>query len=332
MGGMGRTDSPSRAISLDAKIYIPGHTGLVGSAILRRLKAQGYSNFLLRTIEELDLTDQGRVAEFMASEKPEYVFLCAARVGGIGANSAYPAEFFYQNCAIQNALIHESWKNGVRRLLFLGSSCIYPRECPQPMKEEHLLSGPLEPTNRPYALAKIAGIEMCWAYNRQYRTRSLAVMPTNLYGPGDNYNLETSHVLPALIRKMHEAKVQGKPKVMLWGTGAPRRELLYSDDLADAVVFLMNLPDARFGELVGREDLAPLINIGYGRDQTIRELAETVREIVGFQGEIAWDASKPDGAPRKLLDSSRLTALGWKPKTSLRAGIALAYRDFLDKA
>jgi GDP-L-fucose synthase len=326
-----KDESRTGAIPLDAKIYVPGHTGLVGSAILRRLQKAGYSNFLLCTSNELDLTRQNLVEDFFAREKPEYVFLCAARVGAIYANPTFPAEFFYQNAMIQNTVIQASWIHGVKRLLFLGSSCIYPRDCPQPMKESHLMAGPLEPTNRPYALAKIAGIEMCWAYNRQYGTRYLAVMPTNLYGPGDNFDLKTSHVLPAMIRKMHEAKVAGAPTVTLWGTGSPRREFLYSDDLADAVVFLMNLPDQKFSEALGDEEHAPLLNIGCGKDQTIRELAEIVRETVGYKGELVWDSSKPDGTPRKQLDVSRLTALGWTYRTELRDGLAKSYAHFLER-
>lgn len=322
------TETPG-FMPLDSKIYIPGHRGLVGSAILRRLQVLGYRNFLLRTRQELDLLDANAVRELFASEKPDFVFLCAARVGGIMANSTYPAEFYYQNMAIQTAIIHESWRNAVKRLLFLGSSCIYPRECPQPMREENLMSGTLEPTNRPYALAKIAGIEMCWAYNRQYGTRYLAVMPTNLYGEGDNYDLETSHVMPALIRKMHGAKTRGERSVTLWGTGRPYREFLYSDDLADACAFLMNLDEVRYDKVLGNERVAPLINIGCGQDQTIGELAQMVKEAVGFEGEIVWDATKPDGMPKKQLDVSRLTALGWRPTVSLRDGIGRAYQQFL---
>lgn len=323
------TDGKKSCMKSDAKIYVPGYTGLVGSGIVRRLRSLGYENLLLRTREELDLMDATAVRDLFASERPDYVFLCAARVGGILANNTYPAEFYYQNMAIQTAIIHESWRHDVQRLLFLGSSCIYPRECPQPMREEYLMSGPLEPTNRPYALAKVAGIEMCWAYNRQYATRNLAVMPTNLYGPGDHYDLQNSHVLPALIRKMHEAKVRGDSLVTLWGTGSPSREFLYSDDLADACVFLMNLDDGRFDGIVGNEQVAPLINIGCGEDQTIADLAELVRDVVEFDGEIVWDTSKPDGTPRKLLDTSRLNQLGWTPSVDLPAGIRMAYQSFL---
>ena len=312
----------------ESKIYIAGHRGLVGSAIVRNLQAHGYSNFLTRTHAELDLTDQAAVRNFFEQKKPEYVFLAAAKVGGIHANNAYPAEFIHQNLAIQTNIIHESWRNNVRRMLFLGSSCIYPRDCPQPMKEEYLLTGPLETTNRPYALAKIAGIEMCWSYNRQYDTQYLAAMPTNLYGPGDNYDLDNSHVLPALIRKMHEARLRGDKEMIVWGTGTPRREFLYSDDMADACIYLMNMPDEKFSSLIS-ENIAPLINIGCGTDLSIRELAELVKDIVEFEGNLVFDTSKPDGTPRKLLDVSKLGQLGWKAKTELQEGIRLAYMDYL---
>lgn len=324
-------NAKDKGLPQDARIYVPGHTGLVGSAITRQLKKEGYQNLLLLPFEELDLTNQAAVQDFFQREKPDAVFLCAAKVGGILANNTYPADFFYINAMIQNNVIHSAYENGVKRLLFLGSSCIYPRECPQPMREDHLLTGPLEPTNRPYALAKIAGIEMCWSYNRQYGTRYLSVMPTNLYGPGDNYDLETSHVLPAMVRKMHEAKVAGRPTVTLWGTGSPRREFLYSEDLAEAVVFLMNLPDSRFDEMLNRPEQAPLVNIGCGKDQTIRDLAELVQKVVGFEGELVWDTDKPDGTPQKLLDVSRLNGLGWHYKTELADGIALSYQHFLEK-
>ncbi|WP_447862858.1 GDP-L-fucose synthase family protein [Nitrospira calida] len=318
----------------DAKIYIAGHRGLVGSALMRNLQAKGYTNLLTRTHAELDLTRQAEVEEFFAHEKPEYVFLAAAKVGGIHANNTYPAEFFRDNLAIQTNVIHEAWCTGVKRLLFLGSSCIYPRLALQPMKEEYLLTGPLEPTNRPYAIAKIAGIEMCWSYNRQYGTQYLAVMPTNLYGPGDNYHRENSHVIPALIRRFHEAKQTNAPTVIVWGTGTPRREFLYSDDMADACVFLMNLPDETFDILLGSDEaktgvfLPPVVNIGIGEDVTIKELAEVVKDVVGYRGKIVFDTSKPDGAPRKLLDVSRLYAIGWQARTSLSAGLAAAYADF----
>lgn len=309
-----------------ARIHVAGHRGLAGSAIVRRLQATGYRNIVTRTHAELDLSDAAAVRDFFEREKPEYVFLAAAKVGGILANDTYPAQFIRDNLAIQTSVIHEAQRAGVKRLLFLGSSCIYPRACPQPMKEEYLLTGPLEPTNRPYAVAKIAGIEMCSAYNRQYGTRFLAVMPTNLYGPGDNYDLETSHVLPALIRRMHEAKARGDREVVVWGTGTPRREFLYSDDMADACIVLMRLTEGDFGRLC--TTWPPLINIGSGEDQTIRELAGTVAGVVGFRGAVRFDPSKPDGTPRKLLDVSRARALGWRPAHSLREGIVLAYADF----
>ncbi|HEY0719763.1 MAG TPA: GDP-L-fucose synthase [Gammaproteobacteria bacterium] len=319
----------------DAKIYVAGHRGLVGSALMRGLAANGYNNTLTRTHADLDLTSQAATREFFAREKPDYVFLAAAKVGGIFANNAYPADFIYQNLMIQANVIEAAWRSGVKRLLFLGSSCIYPKLAPQPMKEEHLLTGPLEPTNRPYALAKIAGIEQCWSYNRQYGTQYLAVMPTNLYGPGDNYDLNNSHVIPALIRKFHEAKVQGDTSVTVWGTGTPRREFLYSEDMAAACLHLMNLPDEQFTTLLGSDEAAsgifmpPVVNIGCGEDLTIKQLAELVQEVVGFTGELRFDTSKPDGTPRKLMDVSRLTAMGWKPRVELSQGLAMAYRDFL---
>ncbi len=315
-----------------ARIYVAGHRGLVGSALLRNLQAMGYANLLTRTHAELDLTDQAVVEAFFQREKPEYVLLAAARVGGILANNTYPADFIRDNLAIQTHVIHAAWQHGVQRLLFLGSSCIYPKHAPQPLREEHLLTGPLEPTNRPYAIAKIAGIEMCWSYNRQYGTRFLAVMPTNLYGPGDNYHPQNSHVIPALIRRFHEAKLVHAPSVTVWGTGTPRREFMYSDDMADACVYLMNLPDDRFVPLLGQDrndGLAPLVNIGVGHDLSIRELAEAVAATVGYAGRLEFDPRKPDGTPRKLMNVDRLDALGWKAKTDLREGLALAYRDFL---
>ncbi len=314
-------------MSPDARIYVAGHRGLAGSAILRRLEVAGFRNVLTRTHAELDLTDHESVGKFFETEKPEYVFLAAAKVGGIVANETWPAEFIQQNIAIQTNVIHEAWKAGVRRLLFLGSSCIYPRDCLQPIKEEYLLTGPLELTNRSYAIAKIAGVEMCRAYNRQYGTQFLAAMPTNLYGPGDNYDLETSHVLPALIRKMHEARQRGDSEVIIWGTGSPRREFLYSDDMADACVFLASLPERKFAHLA--TDEVPLINIGSGTDLTVRELAELVAGVVEFSGHLRFDDKRPDGTPRKLLDSSRLTGMGWKSRVSLEQGVALACRDFL---
>jgi GDP-L-fucose synthase len=310
-----------------ARIYVAGHKGLVGSALVRSLQRSGYRNLILRDRRELDLTNQAEVARFFAQESPEYVFLAAARVGGIHANNTYPADFIEQNLSIQCNVIQQAHRTGVKRLMFLGSSCIYPKLCPQPIKEEYLLTGPLEPTNRPYAIAKIAGIEMCWAHNRQHHTQFLAVMPTNLYGEGDNYDLNTSHVVPALIRKMSEAKELGCASVTIWGSGKPRRELLYSDDLADACLFLMRLPDTTFGELTS-EDHAPLINIGFGQDFTIREIAEMIADVIGFRGELVFDTSKPDGTPRKLLDCSRLGTLGWKPFYSLRAGLERTCQDF----
>lgn len=313
----------------ESRIYVAGHRGLVGSALMRALQTAGFRNIVTRAHAELDLTDQVAVRDFFHNEKPEYVFLAAAKVGGILANNTYPAEFIFQNLAIQTNIIQESLRNGVRRLLFLGSSCIYPRDCPQPMKEEYLLTGPLEVTNRPYAVAKIAGIEMCWATNRQYGSKFLAVMPTNLYGPGDNYDLQTSHVLPALVRKFHEAKSQGNDSAEVWGSGNPRREFLYSDDLAGACLFLMKLPDDRFSAALGDNRVAPLVNIGCGRDLSIRELVEVVKEVTGFDGEIVWNSSRPDGTPQKLLDVSRMTVLGWKPATPLKRGIELAYADYL---
>lgn len=326
------------------KIYIAGHRGLVGSALLRVLKEKGYTNQLTRTHAELDLTRQEAVERFFQTEKPEYVFLAAAKVGGILANNNYPADFIYKNLMIEANVIQAAYGAGVKRLLFLGSSCIFPKMAPQPLKEEYLLTGLLEPTNEPYAIAKIAGIGMCESYNRQHGTRFLAVMPTNLYGPKDNFNLETSHVLPALIRKFHEAKLKssslgpGESKVSLWGTGSPRREFLHVDDMADACLFLMEAPDDQFDKLLNTgnrpsSNLAetlryPLINIGCGEDITIRELSQLVAKVVGFEGGIVWDTSKPDGTPRKLLDVSRLKALGWQSKIGLEAGIKSTYDWF----
>lgn len=313
------------------KIFVAGHRGLVGSAIMRNLREKGYGNLLARSHAELDLTNQAATETFFAQEKPDYVFLAAAKVGGIHANNSYPAEFIRDNLAIQINIIDVAHKHGVKRLMFLGSSCIYPKLAPQPMREEHLLTGTLEETNRPYALAKIAGIEMCWSYNRQYGTRYLAAMPTNLYGPGDNYHPENSHVIPALIRKFHEAKIANAPTVTVWGSGTPRREFLFSDDMADACVFLMNLPDEQFVPLLGQDrndGLPPLMNVGVGHDLTIRELAEAVKTVVGFSGNIVFDTGKPDGTPRKLLDVSRLKQAGWTASTSLAEGLAIAYADF----
>jgi len=317
----------------NAKIYVAGHTGLVGSALMRELDAKHFRNVLTSSHRDLDLTEQASVRAFFAAHRPEYVFLAAAKVGGIVANSSYPADFIGDNLAIQSNVIRESWLCGVKRLLFLGSSCIYPRDCPQPIREEYLLTGPLEPTNRPYALAKIAGIEMCWAHNRQHATQYLSVMPTNLYGPGDNYDLETSHVLPALIRKTHEAKLNGRPHVTLWGTGRPRREFLHSDDLAGACVFLMSLDDGAFNRILqSHEGEPPLINIGCGHDQTILELAEVVRKVVGYRGEFRFDTTKPDGTPQKVLSMHRMEALGWRARIPLEQGVAMAYADYLRRA
>jgi GDP-L-fucose synthase len=301
----------------NAKIYIAGHRGMVGSAIVRRLRASGYENLVVRTHDELDLTDQAAVSAFMQRERPDYVFLAAAKVGGIHANNTYRAEFIYQNLMIQANIVQAAHAAGVERMLFLGSSCIYPRDCAQPIKEEYLLTGPLEQTNEPYAISKIAGVKLCESYNRQYGTAYVSAMPTNLYGPNDHYDLNNSHVLPALIRKSHEAKVRGDDKLVVWGTGTPRREFMYVDDMADACVFLMesNVKDGLF-------------NVGWGEDVTIRELAETVMDVVGFKGDLALDTTKPDGTPRKLLSTERLRDLGWTPRIGLREGISLAYGDF----
>ena len=315
----------------DSKIYIAGHRGLVGSALVRNLIAQGYNNLILRTHKELELRDQAAVREFFKAEKPDYVILAAAKVGGIHANNTYPAEFIHDNLVIQSNIIHSAWQHNVTRLLFLGSSCIYPKECPQPMKEEYLLTGPLEPTNRPYALAKIAGIEMCHAYNRQYGTKFMAVMPTNLYGPGDNYDLNNSHVMPALIRKMHEAKQRGDKEVVVWGTGTPKREFLFSEDMADACLYLLELPESKLSDLFN-DERPPLVNIGCGEDLTIRDLAETIAEVVGFSGKLVFDSTKPDGTMRKLMDVSRLKHMGWEAKTSLRKGVFAAYQSYLAEA
>jgi GDP-L-fucose synthase len=317
----------NRPVHKTERIYVAGHGGLAGSAIVRCLQAQGCSNLILRAHSELDLTEQDAVRNFFDKERPQYVFLAAAKAGGILANSSFPADFVYANLAIQANVVHAAWRAGVKRLLFLGSSCIYPRDCPQPMKEEYLLSGPLEPTNRPYAVAKIAGIEQCWSYNRQHGTRYLATMPTNLYGLGDRYDLETAHVLPALIRKIHEAKASRAGEFVVWGTGRPLREFLYADDMADACVFLMGLEDAKFSQLV-RPDVCPLINMGYGEELSVAELAKITAEIIGYEGQVRFDTARPDGTPRKILDSSRMLALGWRPKVGLREGIARAYADF----
>jgi GDP-L-fucose synthase len=306
----------------DSLIYVAGHRGLVGSAICRSLQRQGFTNLLLRTHAELDLTDAAAVHDLLSTERPQYVFLAAAKVGGILANDLYPADFIRENLQIQTNVIEASYRAGVDRLLFLGSSCVYPKLCPQPIQEEYLLTGLLEPTNRPYALAKIAGIEMCWSYNRQYNTRYLCAMPSNLYGPGDNFDPQKSHVLPALIRKVAEAKAAGKKEIVVWGTGTPRRELMFSEDLADACVFLLNLEEDRFSSLLSG---APLINIGTGQDVTIRELAEQVCATLGFEGKLVFDTTRPDGTPQKVLDVHRILELGWKPTTTLAEGIAQTY-------
>jgi GDP-L-fucose synthase len=315
-------------MDINSKIFVAGHRGLVGSALIRNLRAAGYSNLITRTRQELDLTDAVAVSDFMQLERPEYVFVAAAKVGGILANETYPAQFIYENLKIETAVIHAAYQSKVKRLLLLGSSCIYPKHCPQPIKEEYLLTGPLEPTNRPYAIAKISGIELCWAYNRQYGTQFLAAMPTNLYGEGDNYDLDTSHVIPALIRKFHEAKESGADQVTVWGSGTPRREFLTSTDAADACVFLLNLPDARFASLVTSKDIAPLVNVGCGNDVTIAELAVLIADAVGYSGKIVFDSSKPDGTPRKLLDVSRLQSFGWKARTDLSSGLIESYQYF----
>jgi GDP-L-fucose synthase len=308
-----------QAVSRSARIYVAGHNGMVGSAIVRRLARAGYANVITRTRQELDLLDQRAVRAFMEEARPEYVFLAAARVGGIHANNTMRADFIYQNLVIETNVIEAAFRAGVNRLMFLGSSCIYPRDCPQPIREEYLLTGPLEATNEPYAIAKIAGIKLCESFNAQHGTRYVSVMPTNLYGPRDNYDLATSHVLPALIRKAHEARERGARQLEVWGSGRPRREFLYVDDLADACVFLME-----------RDYAGALLNVGTGEDVTIRELAETVMRCVGLDAELVFDASKPDGTPRKLLDVSRMRSLGWQARTALEEGIRLAYRAFLD--
>ena len=306
----------------DSLIYVAGHRGLVGSAICRNLRRQGFERLLLPSRADLDLTNAIAVRSFFELERPEYVFIAAAKVGGILANNTYPADFIRENLIIETNVIDACYRAGVDRLLFLGSSCIYPKLCPQPIKEEYLLTGPLEPTNRPYAVAKIAGIEMCWSYNRQHNTRYLAAMPANLYGPGDNFDPQNSHVLAALIRKVAEAKAAGRKQIEVWGTGKPRRELLFSEDLAEACVFLMNLDEARYSSLLAG---VPLINIGTGTDVTVRELAEQVCAVLGFKGELRFDTTRPDGTPQKLLDVSRIQSLGWHSKTTLAEGIALTY-------
>lgn len=353
-------------MELNSKIFVAGHRGLVGSALVKNLEQRGYKHLLKRTHEELDLTDAEAVANFFEQEKPEYVFLAAARVGGIHANNTYPAEFIHDNLVIQNNVIHQSYLNGVKRLLFLGSSCIYPKNAPQPLKEEHLLTGPLEETNRPYALAKIAGIEMCWSYNRQYGTQYLAAMPTNLYGPGDNYDLNNSHVLPALLRKFHLSHLAQKgdlsaikkdenkygqlpdtfreellkscasgvaPDIRVWGTGKPRREFMFNEDMADACVHLMNLSDKDVDELLGKErnhGVAPVINIGVGEDISIAELAEELRVLTGSASKIVYDTDKPDGTPRKLMSVERLSNLGWNPNDNFKSRLVDTYRSYIN--
>ena len=310
------------------KIYVAGHGGLAGGAIVRALTVQGFERIATRAHADVDLEDAAATRRFLEEEQPEVVFLAAGKVGGIAANNAYPVDFLMRNLKIVTNVIEASHVVGVRRLIFLGSSCIYPRDCPQPIREEYLLSGVLEATNRPYALAKIAGIEMCWAYNRQYSTRFLAAMPTNLYGRGDNYDLESSHVLPALIRKIHEAKHEGRNEVVLWGSGTPLREFLHADDLASALVFLACLDDRTFNTLTDPGS-CPLINVGTGTEITIRALAESIAEVVGYRGSFVQDRSRPDGTPRKVMDVSRIRALGWTPKIALHEGLAAAYADFL---
>jgi GDP-L-fucose synthase len=319
-----------KASSLSSKIYIAGHRGLAGSAIMRELQRQGYTNLVTRTHAELDLEDATATKRFFEQEKPEIVFLAAAKVGGILANNTFPVDFLMSNLLIEANICRAAHRAQVRRLIFLGSSCIYPRDCPQPIREEYLLTGPLEATNRPYALAKIAGIEMCWSYNRQYGTKWLSAMPTNLYGPRDNYDLNNSHVLPALIRKMHEAKLYGADEVILWGSGKPKREFLYVDDLANALVYLATLDDEHYNPLVAPSQ-CPLINIGTGNDLTIRELAETVAAVVGYKGKFVQDTSKPDGTMRKVMDVGKIHGLGWKATTSLKDGIALTYKEFISQ-
>lgn len=310
------------------KIFVAGHRGLVGTAVMGALRGDPEFELLVRAHAELDLGDYRATREFFLQHRPSIVVMCAAKVGGILANNDFPVEFLQQNLAIQLSVFGAAHAAGVKRMIFLGSSCIYPRDCPQPIREDYLLTGPLEATNRPYALAKISGVEACWSYNRQYGAKYLAVMPTNMYGPGDNYHPEHSHVLPALIRRFHEAKMRSDPAVIVWGSGMPRREFMFSSDLGDAIAFLLRLSDAQFAQMT-RPDVTPLINVGVGSDVTIREVAERVKEAVGYQGEIQMDATKPDGTPRKLLDVSKMAALGWKAQTSLSDGLARAYEDFV---
>jgi GDP-L-fucose synthase len=313
---------------MQSKIYVAGNFGMVGSAIVRALKSQGQTNFVVRTHAELDLTDQQAVRHFFETEKPDQVYLAAAKVGGIHANNTYPAEFIYQNLMVQANVIDAAFRNGVQKLLFLGSSCIYPRLAPQPMSEDALLTGTLEPTNEPYAIAKIAGIKLCESYNRQYAVDYRSVMPTNLYGPGDNYHLENSHVIPALIRRFHEAKTSNAPSVIIWGSGTPRREFLYVDDMASASVYVMQLPKAKYEQYT--QPMQSHINVGSGSDVTIAELAQAIAQTVGYTGQIEFDATKPDGTPRKWMDSKRLNDLGWQAQVSLIEGLKLAYQDFVN--
>lgn len=310
------------------KIFVAGHRGLVGSATVRALAGRADYEVLTRTHAELDLEDRSATRAFFLEHRPDHVVMCAAKVGGILANASYPVDFLHTNLRIQLNVFDAAHEAGIDRMIFLGSSCIYPRDCPQPIKEEYLLTGPLEATNRPYALAKIAGVESCWSFNRQYGTHYVAMMPTNMYGPGDNYHPENSHVLPALIRRFHEAKRKAEPSVVVWGSGKPRREFMYSSDLGDAILFLLDMPDERFAALT-HPDSTPLINVGVGEDVSIQEVAELVKATVGYQGELKLDATKPDGTPRKLMDVSRLAALGWKAKTPLDVGLKQAYEDFL---
>jgi GDP-L-fucose synthase len=316
---------------LNQKIYVAGHRGMVGSAIVRELQRKGYSNLIYRTRQELDVTNQAAVQHFLETEKPDQIYLAAAKVGGIHANNTYPAEFIYDNLMVQNNVIHQAFLSGVKKLLFLGSSCIYPKMAPQPMNEDALLTGKLEPTNEPYAIAKIAGIKMCESYNRQYGVSHgidyRSVMPTNLYGPGDNYHPENSHVIPALIRRFHEAKLANAPEVLIWGTGTPRREFLYVDDMAAASIFVMGLDKVTYNAQT--EPMQSHINVGFGKDITINELAHAVARATGYQGNIDFDFTKPDGSPRKLIDSSRLNKMGWHPKVALEEGLAIAYQEFL---
>ena len=318
-------------MNLGTRIYIAGHSGLVGQALTKEFKKNGYKNIITRTHAELDLINQEAVSEFFLKEKPEYVIIAAAKVGGIHANNTYPGEFIFINLAIQNNLIHQSYLCGVKRLLFLGSSCIYPKICPQPIKEEYLLMGFLEPTNRPYALAKIAGLEMCWAYNRQYGTKFLTIMPTNLYGPGDKYGPQNSHVIPALIQRFHEAKIRNDKTAVIWGSGKVKREFLFVNDMVKALIMIINLDDIIFNRLLNNDksnNIPPIINLGSNLEISINDLANVIKEVVGFNGEIIYDSSKPDGVSQKLLDSSRLNKLGWKSSTLLKNGLYESYKDF----